>query len=550
MPCLYNPVFVADIIAGLCARMGVRYRIDPSVDGIVVHGYTVTRQMPARAAIESVIQPYLIDCYEDGDTLVFVRRGGAVKAAYAIDDLAAHEHGDDPPDPLPIRRGAELELPRRVSVQYIDPSRDYEPDVQYASRVATASQVETGLDLPIAMTADEAMAIAERTLVSAWCGRDLYGPIWLPYTGVELGPTDVIEIHDGDTETHRVRLTRVEYQSSGLMQCHGVAEIAGQYDIDDTAHAGPGSGFAPSPPPRASGTVVMHWIDGPLLQDSHPPSGVYVCAAAQGGPYRGAMVQISYDGGTTWLDAAWIAVDAIMGQCNDALQDHPSTSIDRASTLRVTLIDPTDELTSISHATALSRTQNVALVGDEVIVFERADLVSPGVYDLSGLHRGVRGTDVATGAHTAGERFVLLTGATIYHATIADSHIGTTLRYRVVPGGAEPGGQPVHTVTYRGRRHWPYAVAHLAASAAGAGEYLVTWVRRSRIDGEWRDAVDVPLGEAAESYRVEVHDGATLIYGTTVTTTSATVPAEPGNTITVRQISAVTGAGHPRSITL
>ncbi len=539
----------ANDIAVLCARMGVRCRIDPSIDGMTVHGYMITRQMPARVALESLLQPYLIDCYEDGDTLVFVRRGGAVKATYAIDALAAHEHGDDPPDPLPIRRGAELELPRRISVQYIDPSRDYEPDVQYASRIATTSQAETGLDLPIAMEADEAARIAERLLIAAWIGRDVYGPIWLPYTGVGLNPTDVIRIDDG-AETHRIRLTRVEYQSSGLMQCHGAAEVYGQYDISDAVHAVPGSGFSPSPPPRASGEVIMHWIDGPLLQDTHPPSGVYVCAAAQGGPYRGAMLQISYDGGTTWTDAAWMAVDAIVGQCPIVLGDHPATVIDRASTLRVNLVDPTDELTSISHDTALARTQNVALVGDEVIVFESAELVSPGVYDLRVLHRGLRGTDVHTGSHAGVERFVLLSPATVYHVAIADSHIGSTLRYRVVPGGAEPGGQPDIYMPYRGRRHWPYAVAHLAAAPAGAGEYHVTWVRRSRIDGEWRDLVDVPIGEASESYRVDVHDGPTLTHSQTVTTTSATVPAAPGHTITVRQISAVTGTGHSRSITL
>jgi len=74
--------------------------------------------------------------------------------------------------------------------------------------------------------------------------------------------------------------------------------------------------------------------------------------------------------------------------------------------------------------------------------------------------------------------------------------------------------------------------------------------RRDRLEGGWRDGVDVPLSEAAESYRVEVRNGATLTHSTTVSSPSATVPASAGNTVTVRQISAKTGAGHPRSITL
>jgi len=231
------------------------------------------------------------------------------------------------------------------------------------------------------------------------------------------------------------------------------------------------------------------------------------------------------------------------------LPEHPAETVDRANTLRVTLLDSTATLASIGEATALSRTDNIAILGDEILIFETATLVSPGVYDLTGLHRGLRGTDTHT-AHAISDRFILLDTASIYRIALADSRLGTTIDYRVVPYDEEPSSQPSYSLTYHGRAYWPYAVAHLAASDAGGGNYAVTWTRRDRLDGEWRDGVDVPMSETTESYLIQVWDGATLDYSATVSTPSATVPAVAGNTITVYQISAKTGNGHPRSLTL
>jgi hypothetical protein len=53
-----------------------------------------------------------------------------------------------------------------------------------------------------------------------------------------------------------------------------------------------------------------------------------------------------------------------------------------------------------------------------------------------------------------------------------------------------------------GRLRLPYT------SRNGAGDLTITWVRRTRYSGEWRDLVDVPLNEASEGYEIDVLDGA------------------------------------------
>jgi hypothetical protein len=544
MSCDLLTIRLGDILSDLCQRLGVPYHLDASVD-VEIQGYIVTKQMPARAALEGVMQAHLVDAYEADGRIVFVKRGGSVRASYTTDDLAAHEQGGEPPDILPIRRVNESELPRKINVQYMDPEREYEAGVQYASRLAGLARSEAGLDLAIAMDPDAAAQIAERLLVAAWVGRETVGPFFLPYTEIDLRPTDVIQITD-EGVTHRVRLTKVQYQAAGVIQCEGALEIDGMYESSATAVHGTGFGASAAPEPQ--GDVTFHWIDLNLLEDSNDPAGIYVCAGSDG-LFNGATLQISYDGAVTWIDAQWMEYDPILGEATTALPEHPAETIDRTNTLRVELLDADNTLSTIAPVSALARTANVAILGDEIIIFETATLVSAGVYDLTGLHRGLRGTDTHT-AHAVGDRFILLDLDSVYRLPIADSRLGKVISYRVVPYDEEASGYPTETETYVGYAYWPYAVAHLAAMDAGGGNYDVTWVRRDRLDGEWRDLVDVPLSEAAESYRVEVRNGATLTHSTTVSSPSATVPASAGNTVTVRQISAKTGAGHPRSITL
>jgi hypothetical protein len=61
------------------------------------------------------------------------------------------------------------------------------------------------------------------------------------------------------------------------------------------------------------------------------------------------------------------------------------------------------------------------------------------------------------------------------------------------------------TFENEGKSLMPYAPAHVNATGFG-GDITITWVRRGRYFNEWRDSVDVPLGEDSESYEVDILD--------------------------------------------
>jgi hypothetical protein len=59
---------------------------------------------------------------------------------------------------------------------------------------------------------------------------------------------------------------------------------------------------------------------------------------------------------------------------------------------------------------------------------------------------------------------------------------------------------------FDGRALAPLAPVHLKARHTDDGR-TVTWIRRTRIDGDGWEAAEVPLGEESERYRVEVLAG-------------------------------------------
>ncbi len=63
----------------------------------------------------------------------------------------------------------------------------------------------------------------------------------------------------------------------------------------------------------------------------------------------------------------------------------------------------------------------------------------------------------------------------------------------------------------------PLSPVHLHGGWQG-GDLALSWIRRTRVDGDSWAAEEVPLGEAAEAYRIRVMGGATLLRELDVTT--------------------------------
>ena len=146
---------------------------------------------------------------------------------------------------------------------------------------------------------------------------------------------------------------------------------------------------------------------------------------------------------------------------------------------------------------------NLAIIGEELIQFGRAEPLGGGYWRLSRLLRGRRGTESAAGGQAIGDRFVLLDGDSVRTVDLPLAALGS--RVRIMASGVGDGGGPVEAaVDVTGRSVLPPSPVHLVAVADDAGAAALSWVRRSRGGWRWIDGVDTPLAEESEAYRVDI----------------------------------------------
>lgn len=237
--------------------------------------------------------------------------------------------------------------------------------------------------------------------------------------------------------------------------------------------------------------------------------------------------------------------------------------VDRGAPLRVKLVF--GALSSAGMAEVLNGA-NAMAIGDgtpgnwEVFQFLNATLVGTKTYDLSDLLRGQAGTDAVMPDVWPEDSMVVLLDGAAQQIDLAASARGLARHYRIGPaqrGYDDP--SYVHRVeAFDGIGLRPYAPVHLRAGFSANGDLQVSWLRRTRIDGDSWQSVEVPLGEDTELYRIRVFKDAGLLREESVSVPSWIYPPSArtadGATgtyeIAVAQVSDRFGPGPFRRMTI
>jgi hypothetical protein len=399
------------------------------------------------------------------------------------------------------------------------------------------------------MEADQAGRATESWLFETWAARER-ARFTLPPSLLALQPGDLVSIeHAARSQLFRI----VEVGEHGARDI----EAAG---ADPSVYAAGRGTVRPSTASIAdnAGPVLGVLLDLPMLGDNEPEMGGYVIAArdpwAKGGAafYRSAeeanftLASVAERNGTT-------------GVTLSPLQPGCEARLNLGTRLRVEL--DTGMLLSTTRLNLLGGANAAAIEAAdgtwEIVQFETASLVAPRTYDLAGVLRGQLGTEPATRTPLApGARFVLLDGALArLPLTLAD--VGSPFFWRYGPAQRALGDAAYRTVghVFRGTGLRPLSPVHVRGRRSG-GDLILTWIRRTRIGGDSWEAIEVPLGEDAERYEVEILSGETVVRRLstelpTVTYSAAEQVADFGAAqsslaVRVAQVSAVLGRGTPR----
>ena len=248
-----------------------------------------------------------------------------------------------------------------------------------------------------------------------------------------------------------------------------------------------------------------------------------------------------------------VAIEALMVNPPEARKGTSWNRWDHDNTFEVTLLNGT--LTSAADDVTVLNGANMALLGDEIIQFKTVTSLGSNRYRLSVLLRGRFGTEWAMNSHSPGERFVILSPFTVTKLHESRDDISTTRLYKLVNTGQTLSTSIPYLEYHDGVALMPYAPCHIKATRDGSDNITLTWHRRTRVNGAWRDYVDIPVGETEEAYEIDVLDSTGAVVRTIDATaeTAAYSAADqttdfggPQSTVTVivYQISEAVGRGY------
>jgi hypothetical protein len=543
-------ITLSTIVADICTRAGLTAaQIDVTALTDDVDGYVVQRSS-ARVQIEQLMRAFYFDAVESDGKVKFVKRGGVSVVSIPEDDLAAHVYGSEMPNNLSMGLKQEMELPVEVNVQYMDEGMAHLTNSQRSQRLTTSSLNKLSVNLAISMTATKAKQIAEVLMYDAWTSRTSFG-LANSWKYAYLEPTDVITVSKG-VRSYNVRLVE-EDAAAGIFNRTAVIDDANVYTQSATAAPGipPGETVVGAP------FINLALLDIPLLRDQDEAIGFYAAACSYSGGWKGAQGFKSNDAGATWTSFGNAFLnEAYIGVASAVLANFTGGNI----------FDETNSVTVVmTHGTLASDTElnvlngaNVVLLGSEVLQFKNATLISANTYTLTGLLRGRRGTEWAMSTHIANERFVLLSETTTYLFDGASSEYNLARKYRGVSFGGFLDDAIEINFTHTAVARKPYAPAQLGGGRNAANDVVLNWSRRTRLGGSWNNYADVPLGETAAAYVVEIYSSGTYatlkrtITGITSETTTYTAAQQttdgltPGNPVyfIVYQVSSVVGNGY------
>lgn len=492
---------LASVVEEICLAAGLT-AFDVSRLVGVVSGYVETDVADARGALQPLMLRYGFDALERDGLLIFAMRGERDVVDVDPTRMAVSDELDGD---IERQRAPDVEISGRVRLGFIEAERDFGALSEEAILPGEESFAITQSEIPLAMTRGEGRQTVERWLAEARVARDGMR-FSLPPSALDLGVGDAVRVlgHEG---AGRYRIDRVT--QSGAQLVDATRQEHTLYDI------------APMPDdmPRAMGFVApvpvqSLFLDLPLMTGDEAPHAPHLAVAAK--PWPGSVAVFEADTDADYALNMLLAGSATLGVSQTALGFAQMGRLDRGEGLQVRMLSGT--IDSISN-TQLLNGGNLFAIGDgspeawELVQFQTAELLHKDQYLLSDRLRGQLGSEVSIDHVWPAGSWIVGLNKAVSQLELPSALRNVARHFRIGPAGraiSDP-SYTHHQHAFAGIGLRPYAPVHLRTEVNGYGGKVLTWVRRTRIDGDGWEAAEPPLGEDTESYVVRVRRGTTIL---------------------------------------
>jgi len=396
-----------------------------------VAGYRCIGNNPIRKNIEPLQSAYFFDAYQQGYKIKFTNRGKSPSQVITYDKLGA-KNGSSAEYPVSLKteRSDTLNLPTKISIKFLDRTRDYDLGEQYAERSVEASDNELAVEVPIVLTIAKAISIADILLYIYWLEREQY-TITLPPQYWNIEPTDILTLTlpSGSIEVRVISTTQTQ---EGLVEVKATNNKASSY----VSVAQGESGQSVSVMSSIIGPTEVILADLPCItSDLNTPAFCTLMYGFYAG-WDGGTLTYSEDNWQTATELATMLSSGISGisTASSTFASKSSSTVDCDTVITIQLYS--GELSSVTQSQMLNGENHFAYGVNgrwEIIAAQNIVLQGDGTYILSNLLRGRAGTDHNTGNHAVGDSILYLSDLEIVKTT--SSNIGVLKSYKAVSSG-------------------------------------------------------------------------------------------------------------------
>jgi hypothetical protein len=501
------------LITRICERGGLTADdIDVTEMDQQVLGFGVLQPYTATEALSVPLQAFLSFGTESDAKLRFHKHGSDVDLV--IDPQDFIEGSDETEDNT---REQEIEYPRLLSVNAIDPTQNYTPRPQTARRTSPNVKAigEQTMELSVVLPPEYHAQLADIGLKVLWARAQGTRKFSVPYaqaaTYLRLVPGMPCALEGQRYIVDKMRL------GDGEIHLELVYDRQSAY----TSDVQPTPALPPTPPPsNIGGVTISAFLNAGVFRDQDDRVGIYVAVAGILPSWPGCMVQWKLSTDSDWQTAIASATQAsTMGYLTAPLPLAPAAGDDVTNTLSVSVHG--GELNSVTRFQYLMERNPFAIITNtvtgecEVGQFQDANETAPGEYDLTTLVRG--GLNTTPAAHTQGARFVFLDS--VYFLEVPSAWIGRTIDIRPVTLGTSPDNNASYSITLDpavSQTEWQ--VGHLDyTEASGTVSLVIT--PRHRLGNDVAPIASTNF----IGYQIEVEDDADQYNAFTSTTPTVSI---------------------------
>ena len=467
----------------------------------LVDGYAV---MPsdARGALSQLQAAYLFDVVSDGYGLRCVTRGANPVVVIPYGDLGAKKSGSGVVDRLTTSREMDSQLPSRVNINYLSANREYEQAVQYAESPTSSFNVKD-INLAIVMSADKAARLADVIIRLSWISREVF-TFRLPQKYMNLKVSDVVTVQTPQ-QSYQVRIESINQSNDQILTVSAKLSAPSLYNSSSLGSESP----EPDPNIPFITDATGFLVDIPMIESSTDHSGFIAAMYGESGWTGGSLFR-SIDGGQTYSNMkTWLASSSVAFAFN-SLSSSDCFVIDRASRLLISVVS--GDFSAISEQQMMAGSGWLAYGAEgrwELMRYSDSVLNADSTVTLSGLIRGARGTEWATGLHQDNDLILKLSTANNYFIGSDIGRLGIESDYKAVTIGQNVTNIEPFGFTYRGVNLRP--LSPVLPVANKSTDWQISCTSRTRYQSSFWVSGSQPQNESALLYELDILDGQTVV---------------------------------------